>query len=266
MQGITDNIPLLVVIVMMGIFMLVASFIFLLLRNQHRLVAEKSKRQEIEITHQKQLLRSVIESQEAERTRIGRDLHDSVGAALYNLHISIDRFEKDNQPFPFVQEFAGTGKSLVDNIIGRVRDISHNLSPEILSLQTLTEAVEELCYTIDSNSGLSVYFTNEAGAVADSFDLTASLALYRILEELITNTVKHAGAGNIQVFFGVEENSLIIDYRDDGKGMPVTAEVNKGRGLLNIESRLQIVKGTYTTSSTGGYHIRIHISMPVNQL
>lgn len=265
MQSVTDNISLLVVIVMMGIFILVASFVFLLLRNQNKLVAEKSKRQAIEIEHQKQLLRSVIESQEAERTRIGRDLHDSVGAALYSLRISIDRFGLDNDSFPFVREFADTGKSLTDNIIQRVRDISHNLSPEILTMQTLTEAVEELCYTIDSNSGLCVYFTNEAGAVADSLDLTSSLALYRILEELITNTVKHAEAGNIHVYLGLEENNLIIDYRDDGKGMPVTTESNKGRGLLNIESRLQIVKGTYTVSSTGGYHIRIKISMPINQ-
>jgi signal transduction histidine kinase len=265
MQGITDNISLLVVIVMMGIFILVASFIFLLLRNQNKLVAEKNKRQAIEIEHQKQLLRSVIESQEAERTRIGRDLHDSVGAALYSLRISMDRFVKDNHLFPSVQEWTGTGKSLVDNIIGRVRDISHNLSPEILTMQTLTEAIEELCYTIDNNSGLSVYFTNEAGAVADSLDLTSSLALYRVLEELITNTVKHAGAGNIHVYLGMEENTLIIDYRDDGKGMPVTTEVNKGRGLQNIESRLQIVKGAYTTSSTSGYHIRIRIPMPINQ-
>jgi signal transduction histidine kinase len=265
MQGITDNISLLVVIVMMGVFILVASFIFLLLRNQHRLVAEKSKRQAIEIEHQKQLLRSVIESQEAERTRIGRDLHDSVGAALYSLRISMDRFVKDSQPFPFVQNWTDTGKSLVDSIIGRVRDISHNLSPEILSMQTLTEAIEELCFTIDNNSGLNVYFTNEAGAVADGLDLTASTALYRVVEELITNTVKHAGAGNIHVYLGMEANALIIDYRDDGKGMPVTAQLNRGRGLQNIESRLQIVNGRYTSSSTSGYHIRISISMPINQ-
>ena len=92
-----------------------------------------------------------------------------------------------------------------------------------------------------------------------------SQAVELTLEELITNTVKHAGASNIHVYVGAAENNLIIDYRDDGKGMPVTAEINKGRGLLNIESRLQIVKGSYTSSSTGGYNIRICISMPVNQ-
>lgn len=266
MQGITDNISLLVVMVMMGIFILVAAFIFLLLRNQNRLVAEKNKRQAIEIEHQKQLLRSVIESQEAERTRIGRDLHDSVGAALYGLRVTVDRFEKEHPGHPFVQAFTGTGKSLVDDVIGRVRDISHNLSPGILAIQTLTEAMEELCYTIDSNAGLNVYFTNEAGAAADSLDLTASLAIYRILEELITNTLKHAAAANIHVYLGVEENKLVLDYRDDGRGLPVGAGLNRGRGLQNIESRLQIIDGAYTSASTGGYHIRISISMPINQL
>ena len=264
MQGITDNISWLVVIVMMGIFILVASFIFLLLYNQNKLVAEKNKRQAVEIDHQKQLLRAVIESQEAERTRVGRDLHDSVGAALYSLRISMDRFAKE-QPPPFVKEWTDSGKLLVDNIIGRVRDISHNLSPEILSMQTLTEAIEELCYTIDKNAELSVYFTNEAGPLADTLDLTSSLAVYRILEELITNTVKHAGAANIHVYLGSSENKLIVDYRDDGKGMPVAAELNRGRGLQNIESRLQIIKGTYTLSSTGGYHMQISISIPINQ-
>ena len=265
MQSITDNISLLVVIVMMGIFILVASFIFLLLRNQNKLVAEKNKLQEIEIEHQKQLLRSVIESQEAERTRIGRDLHDSVGSSLYSLRIAIDRFVTENHSFSFVQEWAGTEQLLVNNIIGRVREISHNLSPEILSLQTLTDAIEELCYNIDNSSGLSVYFTNEAGALANSLDLTSSVALYRIVEELIANTVKHAGAGNIHVFLGIKENRLILDYRDDGKGMPLTPELKKGRGLQNIESRLQIVNGTYISSTTGGYHIQISITVPINQ-
>lgn len=264
MQSVTDNISLLVMIVMMGILILVTSFIFLLLRNQNKLAVEKNKRQEIEIEHQKVLLRSVIESQETERTRIGRDLHDSVGAALYSLRIAIDRFETENSSLAFVQEWAHAGQLLVDNIIERVRYISHNLSPEILSMQTLSEAIEELCYNIDSSSNLSVYFTNETRGLADGLDLTSSLALYRILEELIANTIKHADASNIHVLLGRQEDRLLIDYRDDGKGMPVAPALKRGRGLQNIESRLQIVNGTYTASSSGGYHVEINIAVPIN--
>jgi signal transduction histidine kinase len=204
MQKITDNISLLVITVMLGVLILVASFVFLLLYSQKKLANEKNRLQEAEIEHQKQLLRSIIESQEAERIRIGRDLHDGVGSSLFNLRVTLEQLGKKAGPNHTSRQLVETTKPLIDHLIKEVRNISHNLSPEILTMQTLTEAIEELCYNIDGSSGLSVFLNNEAGAIPNSLNLTASLAIYRALEELFTNTIKHAQADHINIIMRTE--------------------------------------------------------------
>jgi signal transduction histidine kinase len=257
MQNTKDNIAWLVITVMMGMVIIVSGFILLLLRNQQKLTAEKNKRLEEQIYHNMQLLRSVIESQEAERTRIGRDLHDSVGGALNGLRLSIDRIVKEQQSVDY--------KSQINGIISSVRTISHNLSPEILTIQSLSDAIEEFCYNLDTHSGLSVFFTLEGENTLDTLNLTASTAIYRILEELIANTIKHANATHVDVTIIAEEDLLLIDYQDNGSAMSASNENKKGRGLQNIESRLQIMRGVCTTSVNPGYHMKIYIPVADNK-
>ena len=262
MQKVTDNIALLVVAVMLGIFILVISFLFLLFRSQQKLLAEKNRLQQAEIAHQKELLRSVIESQEAERKRIGRDLHDGIASSLYNLRITLGQIIQDSS----TEQLITSARSLIDCMITDVRNISHNLSPEILTIQTLTEAIEELCFIIDQASGIAVFLTNNTGKQADTLDLTASLAIYRILEELLANTIKHAQAASIHICLDIENNELLFDYKDDGKGLTALPASKKGRGLQNIESRLHIIQASYLLELEAGkgIHVQFRVPFPAN--
>ena len=266
MQSLTDNIPALVLLSMSGIFILVISFISLLFRNQKKLAAQKERLQTARLEHQQQLLYSVIESQESERTNIGRDLHDDVGTALSNLRMIIDRIGPESGQNASLQKLTAFSKELIDVIISDLRNISHRLSPEILSMHTLTEAIEELCMIINDASGVAVFLHNEAGALLDSPDLTTSLAIYRILEELITNTIKHAAATRIDIYIGKEGSLLLINYRDDGKGMSASPEHMHGRGLRNIESRLLIIRaGQILYPPCGsGFHLQLKIPVTHN--
>lgn len=264
MQKLTDNIYLLVILSMLGTFGLMSSFVWLLLRNQRKLMEQKEKMAAAELDHQRQLLRSVIESQEAERIRIGQDLHDDVGTALSNLRITGERYtrlEPDNES---LNELVDLNKRIVDKIISNVRAISHNLSPEIFTVHTLSEAIEELFTSIHEASGLTILLLNEAEAVLDTMDLTTALVIYRVLEELLNNTLKHAMADTIQIDIRKAGRHLHIDYRDNGKGMPAGPDVKKGRGLQNIESRLGIVQAHYTIdpSAFPGFHFQLRIPVP----
>jgi signal transduction histidine kinase len=266
MQKTTDNIALLVVAVMLGIFILVISFLFLLFRSQQKLLAEKNRLQQAEIDHQKELLRAVIESQEAERMRIGRDLHDGIASALTNLRITVSQIVHGAGSDSFSEQLITSAKSLIDGMINDVRNISHNLSPEILTIQTLTEAIEELCFIVDQASGIAVFLTNNAGKKADTIDHTASLAIYRILEELLANTIKHAQATSIHIYLAIENNGLLIDYQDDGIGLRDEPVSKKGRGLQNIESRLNIIQASCTQQPQAGkgFHIQFNVPVPAN--
>jgi signal transduction histidine kinase len=93
MQNTTDNIYILVILGMAGTFLLVVSFIFFSMRNQNKLLRQRQHFQQAQIEHQKELLRAVIESQEAERKRIGQDLHDDVGTTVSGLRLLIEMFK-----------------------------------------------------------------------------------------------------------------------------------------------------------------------------
>jgi signal transduction histidine kinase len=266
MQAMIDNMAVLVLLSMTGIFILVSSFVILLFRNQKKLAAQKERQQAAKLEQRQQLLHAVIESQESERINIGRDLHDDVGTALSNLRMIIERMTPATSPDASLKKLGASGKALIDTIITDLRNISHRLSPEILTMQSLTDAIEELCIIVNDTPGVDVTLSNEATPLLDTADLNTALAIYRILEELTTNTIKHAAATRIDISIKKEENGLVIDYRDNGKGMPCETERVKGRGLQNIESRLLIIRATQTQlcPSETGLHLQLKIPLSPN--
>ena len=127
MQKVTDNIFLLVLFAMLGTFILGASSIFFFIRYQRRITQQKEAMQKAELDHSEQLLHATLLSQEEERKRIGRDLHDDVGASLSNLKMIMAQTIAASPDSPAF-------KPMIDNIITTVRNISHSLSPPGLSL------------------------------------------------------------------------------------------------------------------------------------
>src|ERR1700743_1722640 len=190
MQRSVDNIFVLVALATCGTFLMVTSFLAIYIRNQKKLLKQRQQLQQAELTHQKELLQAVIESQEEERKRIGRDLHDDVGTAISSLRLIIEMFKpvnKDNEYHRFIE----SSKKIIDKMMTDVRNISHNLSPVTLTYYGLGVAVEELCTIISQSGTLEVTLTNNAEALLEKLNLSASIALYRVLAELLNNTIKH---------------------------------------------------------------------------
>jgi signal transduction histidine kinase len=234
MQKITENIFLLVLFAVLGTFILAASFIFFFIRYQRRISLQKEAMQKAELQHSDQLLHATLLSQEEERKRIGRDLHDDVGASLSNLKMIMAQAVEATVNTPAY-------KPLIDNIITTVRNISHSLSPPGLALFGLENTLHELFDNFNVAGKIKVAFENELGEKLDRFDEQTALALYRILQELLTNTVKHAGAENILIRCYQENGNSIITYKDDGIGMHTTKGKKAGMGMQNIEARLRMI-------------------------
>jgi signal transduction histidine kinase len=258
MQKTTDNIFVLVILATIGTFLMVVSFILIYIRNQNKLLQQRQLLQKAQLVHQKELLQVVIESQEEERKRIGRDLHDDVGAAISSLRLIIEMFKPsttDEVYFKFIK----SSKDIIDKMMTDVRHISHNLSPTALTYYGLAFAMEEQCTIISQSGKLMVDFTNEAASVLEKLALPVSTALYRVLEELLNNTIKHARAGKATLNFSANDNFLIINYSDDGVGAD-TKLISNGIGMHNIESRLTVINADYNivTSPGDGFHIQIN--------
>lgn len=208
---------------------------------------------------QKERIHAEILIQENERKRIATDLHDSIGPLLSSvkLHInSIDVADAADQ-----QVINNAGKYL-DEIIGSMREISYNLLPNTLQRKGLTEAVREFIANLNHKHStvFNLYLKNEISIAPEK-----EIHVFRILQEIIHNTLKHAGSKTMQIGFGTENGQLLILTRDDGKGFDIekVKKSTDGFGLKSIESRVDILKGQLDIQSKPAEGTSYFIKIPL---
>ena len=228
--------------------------------KRNRILATQ-KMQETEITHQKALLQSVITSQEAERKRIGSDLHDEVGSALSSLRMMIEKYTGQNDLPP---AFNMESKAAIDRIINNTRGIAHDLSPLTGGAKGLLDAVEELLDRVNQSGKMQAVLALDDEASVGHLSDAEALALYRTLSELVNNTIKYSGAANINIEIFKQDDMLHITYKDDGCGMEQSGD-KKGMGLHNIESRLGMIGAMYTITTAPGKGYLVYIRLPENK-
>jgi signal transduction histidine kinase len=157
---------------------------------------------------------------------------------------------------------ANEGKSTLDNAINSVRTISHNLLPPGLETFGFVNTVSDLCNTLSNTSGISIVFTSNQPATR--FNTTAELALYRIVQELLTNSLKHANAKNINITFEQKNANILLEYVDDGVGFSVeTKDSKKGLGLKNMESRIMALNGILDISTKPDSGFKASLTIPL---
>ena len=234
---------------------------------QRRLLRQQLAQQAAEAAYQQQLLAAVIASQEAERERIGRDLHDGIGSTIATAKLLVNRLERQ----PPAAEAAGL-LTMVKEIIGAavldVRSVSHDLYPAVLDRYGLAEALQHL-----------VDVSNETGALTVTLALDyphplpqpEELALYRIGQELVHNALKHAkGATALHVSLLESAGQLTLTVQDDGCGfVPPAAEgetslpgplpAGGGVGLRSIAVRVRLLRGQLRQHSAPGQGTRTSI-------
>jgi signal transduction histidine kinase len=253
----------LVIIGMAVTFLLALSLVFFYIRYHRRLLNQELQLQKAELLHKEELLHGTIQSQEDERRRIGRDLHDGVGSMLSNLRMNISRLNSMVGTDPAVNAMTDQCTSLIDKTIADVRSIAHSLSPPGLELFGLAGALEELCDNINQSGKLNISIENNMRNFK-KLPPNVSLALYRVLQEFMSNTVKHAGASTALIRFSEQDNSLLVHYKDDGKGFLQTPEKHTGMGMRNIESRLGMIGAKHSITSLPGEGFSAGIIVPLN--
>lgn len=191
---------------------------------------------------------SVIYSTEQERKRISHDLHDGIGQqmtalrlALINLGNNLSNEKKDE-----VEKITEISMKAAEEI----RYISHQMMPKALLEKGLIEAIEDLLQSTFEYSSINYVF--EHNNLNRRFDEKVEINIYRVLQELINNIIKHAGATEVSVQLLYNANKLVLFVEDNGKGM--TNDKKDGKGLLNIQSRLHMVDGkvNYEPSTVSG--------------
>lgn len=227
---------------MIGMFFLTLVIVLFVVVYQRKLLKQKKERESVEAEYQKALLEATVKSQENERERIAKDLHDGVGVMLSTAQLYMDQLVEDT---PGLAEKEKTKVyELLEDSIQTVRQISGNLRPVILRNLGLAEAVNTLCQTVGNAGGLAIELKDD---YEEKLDSQRELVIYRILQELLANTIRHAEASTVRVMLIGKSQHFCLVYEDDGKGFSSPYKnASGGLGIKNIESRVQILGGQMT--------------------
>jgi len=234
--------------------------ILLNVKNQNKILSQKRKMAEAEIEHQKALTHTLIVSQEAERKRIGMDLHDEVGTALSALRMFIEQMFPEEQEY--LLELKKESKIKIDNIVHNVRRISHNLSPFLKGAYELKDALEDIVNSIDATAGIKANIDFDDITDFNCLNEETQLALYRVICELINNTIKHAVASELNIVFRRASAFIEVVYTDNGIGLPVLRSDGNGIGMMNMESRMDMMNAVCKIDRQRISGFRMDIQIP----
>lgn len=231
-----------------------------LLYNRYKL----RKQQEFNeaLIHQ-QAIRSkaIIEAEEKERTRIAKDLHDGLGQQLSAVKLMINAIRAEQDEKEKAQKLE-TLSQLTDDSVKEVRAVSHNMMPNALLRMGLASAVREFIDKISSTGLLKINL--QIVGLTQNLDKTTESVLYRVIQELVNNIIKHADANQLDIqIINHDDETLNIVVEDNGRGFD-TKNINnfKGIGLKNMISRIEYLNGTITFDSTPGRGTTVIIDVP----
>ena len=250
-------------------FMLLAAgaVVVFLVTYQKRLLRQQLRLHAAETAYQQQLLAAVIEAQEGERERIGRDLHDGIGSTISTAKLLVNRLGS-MPPTDDAANLLAVIKEIMGTAVQDVRSISHSLYPAVLARFGLAEALQHLVDVCNETGALPIELEVD---YPQSLALAQELALYRICQELIHNALKHAqGATRLDVRLYQQDERLTLAVEDDGCGFdlaalagPDTQVVSTGAGLRSIGVRVQMLHAQLHQRSAPGQGTRTVIELQV---
>ncbi|WP_298416843.1 sensor histidine kinase [uncultured Kordia sp.] len=228
-------------------------------------IIEKQKVSELLKNQEMKSINAMIEGQEGERQRIARDLHDRLGSILSMVKIHFKSVEENIETLKIsnIKQYEKANQ-LLDNACDEVRKISHDMASGVLTKFGLVAALEDLKETLEETNQVEVEFI--AHGLDNRLDNDVEITIYRIIQELISNTLKYAKAKNITIQLISREDNLNVSVEDDGIGFDTKDERNRGIGLINVASRVESLEGELHVDSMIGKGTSISIDIPIKEI
>lgn len=233
--------------------------------HRHKQKLQQAKIDELETEKQLTATEAVLKGEEQERTRLAKDLHDGLGGMLSGIKFSLSNMKENLIMTPDNAQAFERSIDMLDSSIQEMRRVAHNMMPEMLVRYGLKIALEEFCNEINRSGAIHTNY-QFIGTHTTAIDQTVAVTVYRIVQELVNNAIKHAHAQNVlvQLHASEQEKLLTITIEDDGKGFDKNLlTVSKGMGWNNIQNRVDFLKGKIDVNSdTGkGTSVLIEINM-----
>lgn len=201
---------------------------------------------------------AMIAGQEKERQKVANELHDDLGSLMATVKLHFDNVKADRKDPALLN-----AQKLLDEAYKKIRGMAHTKNSGVMAKEGLLNAVRKMANTITDTNALAV--TVEDYGLADRMENSLELTIFRIVQELVANVIKHAGATTVNIQFTQHEDGLNIIVEDNGKGfdMAVVKPRQNGMGLESIEKRIEHLEGSFTVDSVLGKGTSILIDIPV---
>jgi signal transduction histidine kinase len=249
----------------LGMFFMAITLVSIVVFHQRRVIRFNKQIQKMEEERQQMLLRASIQFQEEERQRIAADLHDDAGPLLATARLYLNENLIHQEPATQLQAIF-SAKQIIDDSIQLIRNISHSLMPPTLKNFGLEAAIKDQFEKINASGSInaSARFHDNRQRLTDEQELL----VFRVIQELVTNILKHSSAGFIHLTQNAQGNSVFFRVHHDGRGI-LQQDFEKmehgstGLGLKNIQSRIRVLKGkiTFEIDNTHTYY-KVTIEVP----
>jgi signal transduction histidine kinase len=217
----------------------------------------------------KKLAAALREAQENERQRLARELHDGVAQILSGVSIQLDLLDNTLKEAPTAQERLKPIKSLVTTALDEIRGIVRTLRPTALDDLGLEDALRELVANLSQNVPIDLSLHVDQGVAF--LPAPVSIALYRIVQEALSNAIQHAHASRVSICLERNGEALRLTVADDGCGIDIggrvsPAQYGRGIGLLSMRERAEELGGTFTLRSAVGHGTTVLVALPLQSV
>ncbi|WP_299113805.1 sensor histidine kinase [uncultured Winogradskyella sp.] len=229
---------------------IISSGIILFFHYSRRKIIEKEKEKaSLKVKHQQKILQTSIAIQETERKRIAQDLHDAISSKLNVVSLTTNVLLEDKEITQKQKETLEQILDITSSTLESSRKIAHDLLPPILEKFGLKVALEELFEEFTRNTKIDIEYNVEELLLSQ----TNQLHVFRILQELINNSIRHGKANELVIYMEQDADGFMIRYQDNGIGFKMSeVESKPGIGIQNIKSRVKILNGVLNVESSSG--------------
>lgn len=228
----------------------------------HRLVNYLDRIDHQRSLFNKRILTAVLRTEERAKHDFSKELHDGLGPLLSSAKMSLSAMPQQGMDEE-QRELLKNTTYVIDEAIRSVREISNNMSPQILMDFGLAQAVRNFISRSMALHGVSIKFNSNLRD--ERFDGDVEIVIYRVICELINNSLKHSGCSTVTLLLNLDGESLAMRYTDDGKGFNPEATMDCGMGLSNIASRIGSLSGSLDIESAPGKGMSATVQVQVSK-